>query len=158
MSTLLSRVWRVVTWVVGPQHHAVRSGKNIWESGFSLMEEGDLCLLPRLFQRGMLLVWKCSLSCEEERGMDKNIKFQLLQQRSGTGSGTWPGTMQALGFGWKNKWLINAIQGRDLEKEMATHSSVLARRILWTEEPGGLPSMGSHRVAHDWSDLAAAVT
>ena len=39
---------------------------------------------------------------------------------------------------------------------MATHSSVLAWRIPGTGEPGGLPSMGSHRVRHDWSDLAAA--
>ena len=37
----------------------------------------------------------------------------------------------------------------DLEKAMATHSSTLAWRIPWTEEPGGLPSMGSHRVGHD---------
>ena len=36
-----------------------------------------------------------------------------------------------------------------LEKEMATHSSVLALRIPGTGEPGGLPSMGSHRVGHD---------
>jgi len=43
-----------------------------------------------------------------------------------------------------------------LEKETATHSSVLAWRIPWTEKPGGLPSMGSHRVGHDCSDLAAA--
>ena len=43
-----------------------------------------------------------------------------------------------------------------LEKEMATHSSVLAWRIPGTEERCGLPSMGSHRVGHDWSDLAAA--
>ena len=43
-----------------------------------------------------------------------------------------------------------------LEKEMATHSSVLAWRIPGTREPGGLPSVGSHRVGHDWSDLAAA--
>ena len=43
-----------------------------------------------------------------------------------------------------------------LEKEMATHSSVLAWRIPGTGEPGGLPSMGSHRVRHDWSDLAVA--
>ena len=42
-----------------------------------------------------------------------------------------------------------------LEKEMATHSSVLAWRIPETEEPGGLLSMGSHRVGHDRSDLAA---
>ena len=43
-----------------------------------------------------------------------------------------------------------------LEKEMVTHSSVLAWRIPGTAEPGGLLSMGSHRVGHDWSDLAAA--
>ena len=43
-----------------------------------------------------------------------------------------------------------------LEKEMATHSSVLAWRIPGTGEPGGLPSRGSNRVRHDWSDLAAA--
>ena len=39
--------------------------------------------------------------------------------------------------------------GAKLKKEMATHSSILAWRILWTEEPGRLPSMGSHRVRHD---------
>ena len=43
-----------------------------------------------------------------------------------------------------------------LEKKMATHSSVLAWRIPGMVEPGGLPSLGSHRVRHDWSDLAAA--
>ena len=43
-----------------------------------------------------------------------------------------------------------------LEKEMAAHSSVLAWRIPGMAEPGGLLSMGLHRVGHDWSDLAAA--
>ena len=43
-----------------------------------------------------------------------------------------------------------------MEKEMATHSSVLAWRIPGTEKPGGLLSKGSHRVRHDWSDLAVA--
>ena len=43
-----------------------------------------------------------------------------------------------------------------LEKEMATHSSVLAWRIPGTGKPGGLLSMGLHRVRHDWSDLAVA--
>ena len=43
-----------------------------------------------------------------------------------------------------------------LEKEMATHSNVLAWRIQWMGDPGGLPSVGSRRVRHDWSDLAAA--
>ena len=45
-----------------------------------------------------------------------------------------------------------------LEKEMATYSSVLTWRIPGTGEPGGLPSMGSYRVGHNWSDLAAAAT
>ena len=43
-----------------------------------------------------------------------------------------------------------------LEKEMVTHSSILSWRMPGTEEPSGLPSMGLHRVGHDWSDLAAA--
>ena len=42
------------------------------------------------------------------------------------------------------------------EKEMATHSSILTWRILWTEEPAGLLSVGLHRVEYDCSDLAAA--
>ena len=41
-----------------------------------------------------------------------------------------------------------------LEEGMATHSSILAWRIPWTEEPGRLQSLGSHRVGHNWSDLA----
>ena len=38
-----------------------------------------------------------------------------------------------------------------LEKEMSTHSSILAQRIPWTEEPGGLQSMDSQRVGHNWA-------
>ena len=45
-----------------------------------------------------------------------------------------------------------------LEKAMAAHSSVLAWRIPGMGEPGGLPSMGAHRVGHDWSDLAAVIS
>ena len=44
---------------------------------------------------------------------------------------------------------VQSLGGEDLEKEMATHSSVLAWRIPGTGEPGELPSMGSHRVGHD---------
>ena len=60
---------------------------------------------------------------------------------------------------WGRTWLSDftfAFHFHALEKEMATHSSVLAWRIPGTGEPGGLPSLGSHRVGHDWSDLAAA--
>ena len=54
---------------------------------------------------------------------------------------------------------VNAFEIRyaqSMEKELATHSSILAWRIPGTEEPGGLPSLGSHRGGHDWRDLAAA--
>ena len=57
-------------------------------------------------------------------------------------------------------WLGNftfTFHSHALEKEMATHSSVLALRIPGTGQPDGLPSMESHRVRHDWNDLAAAV-
>ena len=51
-------------------------------------------------------------------------------------------------------WILS-LDGEDpLEDEMATHSSILAWRILWTEESGGLQSIGLHRVGHDCSDLA----
>ena len=46
-------------------------------------------------------------------------------------------------------WVQSLGQEDSLEKEMATHSSILAWRIPWTEEPGGLQSKGSQRVGHD---------
>ena len=49
---------------------------------------------------------------------------------------------------WEN-WVRSLGQEDRLEKEMATHSSILAWRIPWTEEPGGLQSMGLQRVGHD---------
>ena len=55
-----------------------------------------------------------------------------------------------------NGFFKNCILANLPEKAMATHSSVLAWRIPGTGEPGGLPSMGLHKVGHDWSDLAAA--
>ena len=49
------------------------------------------------------------------------------------------------------KTLVQSLGWEDpLEKETATHSSILAWRIPWTEEPGGLQSMGLQRVGHDW--------
>ena len=71
--------------------------------------------------------------------------------------GTWKAAVHGVAEG--RTWLSDftfAFHFHALEKEMATHSSVLAWRILGTGHPGGLPSMGSHRVGHDWSDLAAA--
>ena len=69
-----------------------------------------------------------------------------------------PGRLSPCGH-WGQTRLSNftfTFHFRALEKEMATHSSVLAWRIPGTGEPGRLPSMGSHRVGHNWSDLVAA--
>ena len=73
------------------------------------------------------------------------------------GGGAWQAAVH--GVAKSRTWLSDftfTFHFHSLEKEMATHSSVLAWRIPGTGEPGGLPSMGSHRVGHDWSDLAAA--
>ena len=51
----------------------------------------------------------------------------------------------------RETWVRSLGQEDPLEKEMATHSSILAWRIPWTEEPGGLQPMGSQRVGHDWA-------
>ena len=70
--------------------------------------------------------------------------------------GAWKPAVHGVTEGWT--WLSKfafTFHFHALEKEMATHSSVLAWRIPGKGEPGGLPSMGSHRVRHDWSDLAA---
>ena len=80
----------------------------------------------------------------------------LLPGKSMDG-GAWQATVH--GVTKSRTWLSDfplTFHFNALEKEMATHSSVLAWRIQVTGEPGGLPSMGSHRVGHDWLDLAAA--
>ena len=51
----------------------------------------------------------------------------------------------------REAWVRSLGQEDSLEKEMATHSSILVWKIPWTEEPGGLQSMGSQRVGHDWA-------
>ena len=71
--------------------------------------------------------------------------------------GAWKAAVHGVAKSWT--WLSDftlTFHFHALEKKIATHSSVLAWRIPGTEELGGLPSLGSHRVGHDWSDLAAA--
>ena len=55
-------------------------------------------------------------------------------------------------------WVRSLDQEDPLEKEMATHSSILAWRIPWTEEPGGPQSMGSQRVSHGLQRLRSPNT
>ena len=71
--------------------------------------------------------------------------------------GAWWATVHGVAKGWTRLSDFTLIfHFHALEKEMATHSSVLAWRIPGRGERGRLLSMGSHRVGHDWSDLAAA--
>jgi len=71
--------------------------------------------------------------------------------------GAWQAAVQGVAKSWTRlSDFTFTFPFHALEKEMATHSSVLAWRIPGTGEPGGLLSMGSHRVGHDWSDLAVA--
>ena len=73
--------------------------------------------------------------------------------------GAWKAAVHGVAEGWTRlRDFTFTFHFHALEKEMATHSSVLAWRIPGMGEPGGLPSMGSHRVRHDWSDLAAYIT
>ena len=68
--------------------------------------------------------------------------------------GAWKAAVHGVAEGWT--WLSDftfTFHFHALEKEMATHSSILAWRTPGTGEPGGLLSMGSHRLGHDWSDL-----
>ena len=84
------------------------------------------------------------------------IQYSCLENP--TGRGAWGAAVHGIAKSWA--WLRDftfTFHLHALEKEMATHSSVLAWGIPRMGEPGGLPSMGSHRVGHDWSNLAAAV-
>ena len=68
--------------------------------------------------------------------------------------GGFPGGSDCQESACQENWVQSLDQEDPLEKEMAMHSSILAWRIPWREEPGGLPSMVSQRVRHDWSNLA----
>ena len=88
-------------------------------------------------------------------GNGKPLQYSCLENpRDG---GAWWATVHGVATSWS--WLSDftfTFHFHAMEKEMATHSSVLSWRIQGTAEPGGLLSMGSHRVGYDWSNLAAA--
>ena len=104
------------------------------------------------------------------RGRHSNCKYLCTQHGEGSGTplqysclenpmdgGAWWAAVHGVVKSWTRlRDFTFTFHFLTLEKEMATHSTVLAWRIPGTGEPGGLPSMGSHRVGHDWSDLAAA--
>ena len=103
------------------------------------------------------LAWTQTGICIALRLEGNGTPLQYSCLQNPTDGGAWWAAVH--GVAKSRTWLTNftfPFPFHALEKEMATHSSVLAWRIPGMGEPGGLLSMGSHRVGHDWSDLAAA--
>ena len=91
-------------------------------------------------------------------GEGNGIPLQYSCLENPMDGGAWKAAVHGVAEG--RTWLSNftfTFHFHALEKEMATHSSVLAWRIPGMGKPGGLLSMGSHRVGHDWSDLAIVI-
>ena len=102
----------------------------------------------------MCLSFRFSLSCTGE-GNGNPLQCSCLENPR-DGGAWWAAVHGVEKSRTQLSDFIFAFHFHALEKEMATYSSVLAWRIPGTAEPAGLPSMGSHRVGHDWSDLAVA--
>ena len=99
-----------------------------------------------------LFAWK---SCWFGEGNGTPLQYSCLENPMD--GGAWWAAVHGVAKSWTRlRDFPFTFHFHALEKEMATHSSVLAWRIPGTGESGGLPSLGSHRVGHDWSDLAAA--
>ena len=143
------------------KNHTQTFPKARWHKQFCFLEPSALVKFHDVVPNHYRSVKSQCIYCWRSRIICKTAIF--LGEGNGNHSSTLPGESQ----GWRS--LVGGgpcgLQESDtteqlhfhaLEKEMAIHSSVLAWRIPGTEEPGGLLSMGSHRVGHDWSDLAAA--
>ena len=97
--------------------------------------------------------WRIGALCGE--GSGTQLQYSCLENPMD--GGAWWAAVHGITKSWTRlSDFTLTFHFHALEKEMATHSSVFAWRIPGTREPDGLPSMGSHRVGHDWSDLAAA--
>ena len=104
------------------------------------------------------LKWLSSSSSSVRKGEGNGNPLQYSCLENPMGRRAWWAAVHGVAKSWTRlSYFIFTFLFHALEKAMATHSSVLAWRIPGTGEPGGLLSMGSHRVGHDWSDLAAAV-
>ena len=103
------------------------------------------------------LHWQKSVPLFKTYGEGNSTPLQYSCLENPLDGGTWWAAVH--GVAKSRTWLSDftfTFHFHALEKEMVTHSSVLAWRIPGTGEPGGLPSVGSPRVGHDWSNLAAA--
>ena len=104
-----------------------------------------------------LLQWLYYLLCKKRNGEGNGTPLQYSCLENPMDGGAWWAAVHGVAESQTRlSDFTFSFYFHALEREMETHSSVLAWRIPGTGEPGGLLSMGSHRVGHDWSDLAAA--
>ena len=105
--------------------------------------------------RSSVLCYFCESSEDKGEGNGTPLQYSCLENP--IDGGAWWAAVHGVAKSWTTlSDFTFTFHFPALEKAMATHSSVLAWRIPGTGEPPGLPSMGSHRVGHDWSNLAAA--
>ena len=135
----------------------------------SLLPEGNQPLLPTLpilgfYVNGImhylfLCVWLLSLNmfvrfgCDAMCGCSSPIFIAMCALCEDSMICLWASPLAQMVKNLQETWVRSLGQEDPLEKEMATYSSTLAWKIPWTEEPGGLQSMGSQRVGHDWATL-----
>ena len=112
------------------------------------MESKTLIHLPKMFRKKkeqQFLAWN---SLRDGEGNGTPLQFSCLENTMD--GGAWWAAIHGVTKGWTRVSDVPfTFHFHPLEKEMATHSSVLAWRIPGMGEPGGLPSMGLHRVRHD---------
>ena len=102
-----------------------------------------------------ILFWFLEL-CSIFDGEGNGTPLQYSWLENPMGGEAWWAAIYGVAQSWTRLSAFTfTVHFHTLEKDMATHSSVLAWRIPGTREPGGLLSLGLHRVGHDWSDLAA---
>ena len=115
--------------------------------GSQITADGDF---SHEIKRHLLLGRKVMTNLDNIFGEGNGIPLQYSCLENPMDGGAWKAAVHGVAEGWTRLSDFTFIfHFHALEKEMATHSSVLAWRIPGTEKPGGLPSMGSHRVGHD---------
>ena len=120
--------------------------------------EVTLMYLPQKYALSIAWLSACELyflPCPPGDGSGNPLQYSCLENPMDEGA-WWPAVHGVAKSQTRLSDFTLTFHFPALEREMATHSSVLAWRIPGTGEPHGLTSMGSHRVGHDWSDLAVA--
>ena len=122
-------------------------------SGLGMCVEGEVgCCNPSTMWKGEQKMFLCMFfnmaSLGNGEGNGTPLQYSCLENPMDRGA--WKAAVRGVAEGWTqlNDFTFT-FHFHALEKEMATHSSVVAWRIPGVGEPGGLPSMGSHRVGHD---------